>query len=203
MERKKPELSERIEVCRNLCINVSRNAGITKAFKEIIDQTGGSKASYYLKSIFENQFKQLIIDLNVLTLDSRSEFQIGKLISDFEKKFGGKLKNLGLGSDIKIEEKYREELGVEIELWNNLRNKIAAHRDFNVPKEFSVDPDKISIFIVSICKIINTMNETVAVPQAFVDGKIQSTSYGSVSAVNLEEESYKTVLKHLEWNDAL
>jgi hypothetical protein len=203
MERNKPGLTERIEVCRNLCIDVSRNAGIAKAINEIISNTRDPEARYYLKSIFENQFKQLMIGLNILTLDNRSDFRIGKLVEDFEKQFGGKLKKLGLDTDIEIEEKYREELKETIEIWTHLRNNYAAHKSFNVPPDWTVDAEKISIFIESARKIINTMNKSIAVPQPYADGIVQSASYQISSAVNLEEESYLAVLKKLKWGDDL
>ena len=200
MEIKIPDLYQRIEVCRELCISLSKNSGITKALDEIISKSQEPEARDYLKSILENQFKQLMIDLNILTLDSRSHFRIEKLVQDFEKKFGGKLKKLGLDYDIKNEEEVRNKLSEVIKLWDVIRNTHAAHKDFSANKDWQVNKNDISSFIASVSKIINTMIRTMNVPQVFADGKTKSVFYlNNKVAVNLEEESYNTVLNNLKW----
>jgi len=198
---RKSTLPERIEACRLFSTELSKNAGITKALNEKIKRSSDGEERYFLKSLFECQFNQLMIGLNILSLDGKSEIRIEKMITDFERIYGGKLKQAGLAQDIEKEQRYGSELKETIELWSDIRNQYAAHKAISPLKDWKIDADKISIFISSVQKIVNTMSETISVPQSFVDGTINSASYTISTAIDLEEESYRIVLSKLKWQE--
>jgi len=193
-------LDEKIEACRLLTVELSKKAGITKALHEKINNAADSEERYYLKSLFECQLYQLMIGLNILTKDVRSEIKIETIISDFEKKYGSKLKQAGYEKDVETELHYASELKDSIDTWNNIRNQYAAHKDVRPIKDWNVDIDHVSIYICSVQNIINTMLKTIAVDQAYLDNTVSTTSYVVSTAINLEEESYKSVLLKLKWH---
>ena len=198
MKPEAPSFSERLEFSRSFCSETSKLAGLAKGLKELIDSSSNPLERYYFKMLLESTFKSLMINFNILTLDPYSDIQIGRLIDDFEMKYGGRLKELGLDIDVRNEKKYRDELFPSIKLWNMVRNDFAAHRDMGLENDWIIDIDHISIFISSVCHIINTMTRTLSVPEMYP--KATHSAEGIVkSAINLEEETYLDIKRCLKW----
>ncbi len=191
-------LSSKIEACRSFCTEVSKNAGIAKGIKFLVDHSSDSESRYYFKNLLEAQFKQLIISLDILTLDKFSDIRIEKILSDFESSYGARYVELGLAEDIEREGKYIKELEVSIQKWNKIRKNYAAHFNINYENDFEVDLDKISLFLEVSINILNTIIRTVAVPSDYPK-IIKSVSYSTKRAVNLEQESYNAIVKNLKW----
>lgn len=192
------KLHIRLEEARKFSIDLSKTAGITKGLKYLIDSSSDAEQRYYFKSLFEAQFKQLMIGLTILTQDADSQIRIEKILKDFEKLYGGRLKELGLNEDIKRETKYAEELKSSIEKWGDLRNNYAAHLNIEKTPEFNIGIDEISIFIEVIGKILNTLITTTKVP-SYYPRHIDNVSYSMTSAINLEEESFNAIKENLKW----
>lgn len=200
--KKYSTLEERLSFCQDICTETSKIAGICRGLKELSESTTDPTARYYFKSMLEAQFKLLMINLNIMTLDSYSEIKIDFLIKDFEMKHAGRLKELGLDLEIKKEEAYRIELSHSIETWNDVRGNHAAHRKLNADEKWIVDIDNITIFLYVIRNILNTMTRTIATPSSFPK-QSNSLSYTAKAAVDLEEESYNEIKNNLMWRENL
>lgn len=193
-------LLERLESCRDVCTELSRTAGITKGLRDLSFGASDPKARTYFKFLWKSLFMQLMIGLNVLTLDSRSDIKMEELLKDFETQYGGRLKELGLSGDIEKEREYTQKLSASIKEWHDIRNQHAAHFDLNGKQDWRAEIDDISLFIISVQHIINTMIRTIAVPAAYPKTST-SVTYNSTSAVNLEEESFKDIKDNLSWKN--
>ncbi len=197
--KKVSNLYEKIEGCRRFCTEVSKNAGIAKGLKFLIENAKNSEERFYFKTFLETQFKQLMISLDVLTLDKYSEIRIEKILAEFDSKYSDRSMELGLSEDIERERKYNSELKITITEWNKIRKNYAAHYKIDESNDFVVDIDKISLFLEVSIKILNTMIRTISVPAAYPK-EINSVSYSASRAVNLEEESYNAIVKNLKWH---
>lgn len=193
-------LHQRIDECRVFCTELSKIAGITKGLKKLVDNNTDSQARHFLKSLLESNFKQLMIGLHVLTLDSYSEIRIHKIVEDFEKSYGGRLKELGLTQDIEKEQSYVAELQPEISKWADYRKNFAAHKKIGADTTFMVEIDTISLYIVATIKILNTLIRTKSVP-TYYPKHSDFVSYSITTAINLEDESYKAISEKLKWQN--
>lgn len=192
------DIHKRIDECRQFCTELSKIAGITKGLKKLSEESNDPEARYYFKSLLESNFKQLMIGLHVLTLDKYSSIRIHIIIDDFEKSYGGRLKELGLDQDITNEQIYVEELKPEILKWAEYRKNFAAHKNIAADTSFSVEIDTISLYIVVAIKILNTLIRTRSVP-SYYPKHSNFVSYSITAAVNLEDESYKAISENLNW----
>lgn len=133
-----------------------------------------------------------------MTLDKYSSIRIHIIIDDFEKSYGGRLKELGLDQDITNEQIYVEELKPEILKWAVYRKNFAAHKNIAADTSFSVEIDTNSLYIVVAIKILNTLIRTRSVPSYYPQHS-NFVSYSITAAVNLEDESYKAISENLNW----